>query len=175
MGDEHGEVKRMDMVGGQKSLATVKLIERLKTGTPGEMLTDEALTVIAERDTRTGGNGYANLNTAIRYCEREHGIVWSRVAGASCIKCCNPGDIRTLSHKTRRHVRKAAHRSVIQLQAVDPVAMSDTERSEHMVCLAQAGTLAVVADNRTTKKLEARTVTKPLDLTKLLEVWKENE
>ena len=168
-------VTRSEYRLGQLSLHTVKLIEALRAGNVGDILTDEELARICGRDTKVGGEGYPNLQTAVKRCTKEHAVNWERVPGAACIKCINAKEARDRSQRTRRHIGRAAKRSVAELQAYSETAMENTERSEHLVALAQAGTLAVVADNRTTKKLEARNIANPLDLTKLLEVWKENK
>ena len=68
-------------------LATAKLIEVLSAGKVGDVLTDEQLYTICERKTMPVGNGYVNLQSAIRHVLKNYGLVWRRVATAGCIKC----------------------------------------------------------------------------------------
>lgn len=174
---DHTEVTRTG-VPFRMSLATSKLIEAMKNGKPGDMLTDEELERIcglACHSRQKGGEpgkGYGYVGTAIRYCVREHRVVWKRVPRAACIKCLKPDEIRTVAKARRRHICKVGKWGVRELATVEIDRLSDSERREHLLCTAQLGALAGMADNTMTKKLEARNVTQAPDMQRLLEAMK---
>lgn len=151
------------------ALATTQLIEHMKSGKVSDQLTDEELTRCCARDCRPGGNGYGYLQTAIRRCRDDYGVVWYRVTGAGYIECVTPETIRAKSRARRGTMRRACRRTLRELGTVDLAALPDTERSEHLLELAQTGTIARMTEPTTTKKLAARNVQKPIETGKLLE------
>ncbi|NIA15166.1 MAG: hypothetical protein GWP08_13925 [Nitrospiraceae bacterium] len=156
------------------SPATAALIDALKTGTPGNVLTDEQLRDIARRDTAPGGKGYASLQSAIRHCERNHGVVWKRRPGAACIECLSDPQKLDLADRHRRHVHKTANRAVRQLATVDTNGLPEADRSKFNVHFAQLSTLAAFSSTGTRKKLEVRKASREADMSKMLEAFREN-
>lgn len=153
------------------SPAAAKLVDRLKTGKPGELLTDEALSAIAGRDCSVGGNGYACLQTAIRKVERDFAIVWRREAKAGAIKCLAPSEVAEVANGYRRHIGKTSRRAVRVLNTIDPNLLPEKERPAAHATAAQLGAIAMFASGDTTKKLAARNIAQAPDLGKLLEAF----
>lgn len=149
-------------------LPTSKLIGALKDGPIGATRTDEDLSRISERDTRVGGTGYGYLQSAIRHVLRHHQLVWKRIPGAGAIKCLGSSETVTYARSRTKGIARSARRTVQQLRAVE-ADVQDDKKSEYLVTMAQAGTLAQLASDSGRKKLEARDIDRPLDLSKLLE------
>ncbi len=154
-------------------LATVKLIEKMRDGQPGDTFTDEELTEASNYDTRVGGKGYGYLQSAIRRCENQHGITWKRVLGGNCIRCLDNEGLMSLADSKRKHLRRVSKRTCRQLATADVTQMGRDEKTEYLASVAQFGTLAQFAGAATTKKLVARKVTEALDPARMLEALKE--
>ncbi len=162
------EVTRTSAVPGMR-LETVKLIDALKTGKPGDTYTDEQLQQICDKDTRVTGDGYSYLGSAIRHCRNNHGVVWERVKGAGCIKCLNWEEVGESVDGDRRRIHRRAKVSCKKIATVDLAVVPEAGRVAFLAKAAHVGTLAAISDKGSQKKLEARKVTEPLDLKKLLE------
>lgn len=149
-------------------LPTSKLIGTLKDGPIGATRTDEELSRIAERDTRVGGNGYGYLQSAIRHVLRHHQLVWKRIPGAAAIKCLGGTETIDYARSRTKGVARSTRRTVQQLRAVEADVAED-KKSDYLLSLAHAGTLAQLASDNGRKKLEARGIDSPLNLGKMLE------
>jgi len=171
---DQNRVKAGEVLSRMPSVVTGKLIELLKGGKVGDVLMDERMMEVCGQVTMPNHPGYANLQSAIRYCLREYGMVWGRVWKGNCIKCLNSrevaeavsGDVRRIHRRARQAVRKGA---TVRLGDI-----ADGERGRFLVEMAVAGTIAMETNADTRKKLVGGHVTKPLDLSKLLEAYKEN-
>lgn len=161
------EVKRVGVVPGM-AVETEHLIERLKAGTVGEVVTDEELQAICGRPTGAGQRGYANLQSAIRYVLRRFGIAWGRQAKANCIKCLNASEIVAGSTSKLESQHRTAKREVHKLGVASKIVESDIERSKINLLAAQHGTIAQMSSSSMTKKLEARNIQSPMDMNLLL-------
>ncbi len=160
---------------GAMRLATVKLIEVMSKGSPGEVLTDERTSVISGHDTHVGGNGYGYLCSAIRYCLREHGVVWRRVRGEARIECLSDDQKIDLADWERRGINRRTRRSMRTLGSVDPSRLSDEKRKEHLVLAAVCGTLLETSSPRTIKRLGGDGTPKALDMSRLLTAMTQTE
>ncbi len=165
---EQVQVQRIPAVPGM-ALATEKLIERLKAGRVGEVVTDEELTRVAGKNTRPNGDGYANLQSAIGYVSRRHQVVWSRQRGACAIKCLSADEIVTAGESDLETVHRRSKRAVLRLNIASSVETDAAKLPRLHALLAQHGTLAAFSRHDTLKKLEARQVQQPLDMKRLLE------
>jgi hypothetical protein len=154
-------------------LSTVKLIEKMRDGTPGDKLTDEQLTEACGHDTRVGGRGYGYLQSAIKRCENHHGITWKRILGGDCIECLDNSGLMGLAESKRKHLRRVSKRTCRQLATADATQMGKDEKTEYLASVAQFGTLVQFAGTATTKKLVARNITEALDPARMLEALKE--
>ncbi len=151
------------------SPVTSKLVDLLKTGKQGDILTDERMTGHCGRETKVIGNGYGNLQTAIGRTERFHGIVWRRISGAGCIKCLNDEEKSSTGKNGIGKISRESRRTKRVLSLVEITNLPDEKRSGHLVCCAQIGTISLMSKPATTKKLLARGVTKSPELDKLLQ------
>lgn len=149
-------------------LATSRLIDRLRTGKVGDTCTDEELSGVCERNTRVGENGYGYLQSAIRHVLRHYELVWKRIPGANAIRCLGASETIDLAKSKTRSIARQARRTTVQLKAV-ATEVTEENRTAYLVSVAQAGTLAQMASDAGRKKLEARGITSPLDLGRLLE------
>lgn len=154
-------------------LATSKLIDALKGGSPSDTLTDEQLKELCGKDCSVDGDGYAYLGSAIRHVLRNHGVVWKRIVGAGLIKCLDTGEIVEVAKGARRHTYKHEKRTLCKL-AVAADGATEQQRPEVMLQLAQHGTLAHMSSSGMTKKLEAREVVETPDPARLLAAMVKN-
>ena len=159
-------------VPAKHSVATALLIDKLKEGTIGDVLTDEELTEVCDRDTRPKGKCYSNLGSAINYCEREHQIVWQRLRDANAIKCLNASETRSSAHTKRRHIYKTGKRGMQQMACVIVADLPEEDRTAFRGELAQMATLTMFAANKTTKKIVARSITEKVNIDRLLELMR---
>lgn len=148
------ELQRMHIRPGLR-LETLKLIEKLKAGKIGDVLTDGELTELCGKCTRVGGEGYAYLLSAIKYVLREHGLVWRRVTGEDTIKCLDAKEVRSKAAADRQSTSRRGKRTVRQIQAVYDTA-DETTRAALNRELSTHGALVAMASNKMQKKLEAR-------------------
>lgn len=138
------------------SPATVKLIEKLKEGKVGDTVSDEELSKICGRATHVTGNGYANLQTAIRYCLRHYGKSWSRVKTEGRIKCEDTDERIEHVVSDNNRIRRSAARSTQRLVSIPDDEITDTQRPRVFGMLAQAGAIKLFAQNSTAKRLATK-------------------
>src|SRR5687768_8271292 len=79
-------------------ITAAKLIECLATLDTGDQRTDEQLAEVCGKPTSSGKEGYAALQTAIRYVRKHHGKVIERIWGANAVKCLNGGEVVDSGH-----------------------------------------------------------------------------
>jgi len=177
---DHGSIadtvsfRRFDHIP-RMSACTMRLIDVLKKGEPGDLLTDEQLSGACGRQTAVGGDGYNNLQTAIRYCKREHGLNWARQVGAGAVKCLNGKEGVVAGRYELGVVRRRSKRAVQTLQNATTLDdLDDQERSRCNALMSQHATLAIMAQSETTKKLAARNAANPVDPKRLLQAMIDN-
>lgn len=149
------DVSKVPVIAGI-SITTVKLIEVMKVGKIGNVLTDAQLTAACGKDTGVTGDGYANLQSAIRYVRRNHSLVWERVYKEHCIKCLGSFEIVGSTRRTQRKIHKASGVAIGKLKVADPNALDDEKRKEYFAQIAQFGTLRQFSSVSTTKALESQ-------------------
>ena len=147
---------------------TAKLVEVLEQGQVGDILTDETLEAVCGRATSPSGNGYSNLQSAIRKVERDKGIVWQRERGAGCIRCLNDKEKAGCVGRDIKHIRKTAKRAAHRAAGVTLDNLEVEERKRMLVNAAQVGAIALVSETNTRKKLENRDITLTPDPKQLL-------
>lgn len=169
MESEQVEARRIPVPGVCRETAAI--IERIKTGRPGDIITDEELTKLIGKPTRPGGKGYGNLMSAIGRCIREYRILWQRIREGGCIECVsNSGKVLVAKAKRKQMYRKAKQ-SLVVTASIDLDGLSDDEKRRCLVESATAGTVIMMTKNATFKKLEARNVNNSLDLPRLLDAF----
>lgn len=171
MSVEPEDVKKTNAIAGLM-LFTSQLVAAMKTGKSTDVLTDEQLTEISGKNCRPGGDGYGYLQSAIRICERDYGVVWQRVRGADCIKCQTAEGVVEMSKAGIKSTYKRMRRSVRQLGTVSVGELSDDSRQAYYTQLCHAGTLANCASSSFRKKLAQRNISVPIEPLKLLEAMK---
>lgn len=156
------------------SLHTAMLIEFIrnadKAGTTS--LTDEDMTAQIKKDTKVGGAGYGYLHSAIRYLEREDGIVWARLRGAWCIQKQDAKAIVERSAGGLHHLRRSSRRHLLRLRCVDSEQLADGDKAIYQARTALFFAITGMSSTQTQKKLEARSVSTEPSLVKLLEAMK---
>jgi hypothetical protein len=148
------------------------LVDRLKQGKPGDILTDEQLTALIGVSTKPGCKGYAFLSTAIKRCLNEHKVVWKRTRGAWCIKCLIPDEIMLTAKDNSKKIHRISNRSIRMIDTVDPATMPAEKRGEYFARSAQFGTLKLFSEKSTHEKLVTRNISQPFDMSKMLEAMR---
>lgn len=156
------------------SLFTVKLIERLKDGIPGDEIDDDELRKTAEVGCQPNQQGYAFLMSAIRYCRRHHGVNWKRIPKGNVIRCLKANETVEEVGRTRKAIFRKSGVALAMLKNVNGADMDDATRSQFNLQTAQLGGLRVFASQDMTKRMEQKQIEaghKP-DMNKMLEAFK---
>lgn len=153
---------------GEMSPESARLVEVLKDGIVGDVLTDERLTKICGKSTASGGSGYGNLQTAIKWVQNHKNLVWRRVRGGACIKCLGSSEIAGFVEKEIDNIRHKTKRTLSVSSKIKIDDIAESERSKVLANIAQLGTIHIFAKNDTTTKLIARNVTAALSSERLL-------
>lgn len=139
---------------------TSLLIEKLKSGTPGDEKTDRQLLDICGLDTSVGGPAYGYLMSAIDYLRNHHNVIWSRMRRENKIRCLTPEEGLLAGQNDLSRSRRFAKRGSRKVAAVyDRLDAKDRPRA--MAVMAQANTIMFLGRADTTKKLEASTPKNP--------------
>jgi len=154
-------------------VTTARLIEAMKEGVVGDVLTDEDLTARCGKATDTNGSGYGNLQSAIRYIERNYNLVWRRVRDEACIKCLAPGEVISTVQSELLRIGRRSRRAVVTGSTVPIDALGAVQKAELLTTIAQHGTIALMSKKNTAKELQARGVTHAMDQSRLLAAFKE--
>ncbi len=158
------EVQPMSMAPGAMRLPTVKLVELFREGKPGDTHTDEALAKHCGHNTAVGQPGYGYLQTAIKYCLREYGIVWRRQRGENKIECLNDIQKVDFLSQERKGIRRRTKRGMHVAGAVVTSNLNDEDRTKHWVQTALFGSMLAITAPETTKKLAQKPETKAMDV-----------
>lgn len=133
--------------------ATIKLIDLLKDGKPGDELTYEALAVVAMKPVRPNTRGYPNLHSAIRHVEKE-GVIWEAVAKEGKIRCLDPDGILNSNERSRAMIRRRARRQTVKLAAIDLNELPQERQGEVVARIALGNMIATACSNNAVKRLE---------------------
>lgn len=152
-------------------LETAKLIELLKGGKVGDVLTDEEMFAICERKTMPGGDGYGNLQSAIKHVETNYGLVWRRVKMTGSIKCYDDQEKYGVIGSMRRHIGKVSRRALVVGRSIQVDELPESERTEALVQVAQLKAIEQFSRTEMTKRLVARKATAAPDMAKLLQAF----
>lgn len=152
-------------------LATAQLIEKLKEGKQGDVLTDEELSSLCGRKTCVNGDGYHNLMQAIKNVERNHGLVWQRVAGSGCIKCITDEEKLARLGGKIDHIGRVARREMNVGATINLSALPKDRQMEAGAKVAVLGLHRQFGTKKAVKALETRGTMKAPDMAKMLEMF----
>lgn len=142
---------------GRLGVTSAALVELLRKGKPGDMLTDEQLTAACGKPTQTGGDGYQSLQRAIQHVRSNHSLVWQRIPKANAIRCLNADETVVAVGSDLKSIRRKTRRTVAKLETVDVAQIENPEnKTKATVLAAMFGAIQVVASGATAKKLEVR-------------------
>lgn len=157
-------------VVGAMLLWTRRLIDGLKDGKVGDEFTGDELTTMCGRECADSQSpGWRYLQSAIKHLERSYGLCWQWVRGEGKVRCLSCREALDRVAAKRRSIGRQSRRSLRQLGTYETNGLSGEERTEVLRVGAQMGTLAMFSSDKTTKELESKGVTAPLDLGRLLE------
>jgi ribosomal protein L20A (L18A) len=140
---------------------TLVLIEQLKKGKVGDVLTEEKIKEITGASVGVDQDDYGKLMSAMRHCVKS-GVVWQRIRGSRCIKCLNASEILDSSQSDISAIRRRARRSTLKIQTVDVAKVPEIERPSFFRTSAQLGAMAMFASKSSGEKLLE--ITKPQSL-----------
>jgi hypothetical protein len=153
------------------SLPTKQLIDMMKTGKQGDILTTQELKKACGRNVNSGGDGYNNLASAIRHCINNYSLVWKWVRGLDGIRCLGPIEIVSVSESDRKSIAKRAKRSCRKLATIDDGKLADGEKVTVNTQRAFMGSLAMFASPSTSKAFEGNKILHVLPPKSILEVF----
>lgn len=157
------------------SLATVKIIEHLKDGPIGRVVSMADLKKLTGKDCSVGGDGYGYLRTACENVTKNYRLFWARIRGEDVVKCLGAEETDVHVEGTRRHIHKTSRRAVRRLSTVNIGTISEEARPAHIAKLAALGTLTELSASKTQKKLIQKKIANAVDMRRLLEVWSDGE
>ena len=155
-------VKAFPRIGNYSPVTNI-LIQRLRDGKPGQVITDEELAEVAGYPCAAGHRGYSNLMNAIRYCECE-GVIWRRLRGQKSIACQKPAEVVEQAVSDLRIVHRKAKRTSRRLIMTDTSDLTNAEKVRHSALVAQAGTLVMVSHGTTRTRIAETPAPKALSL-----------
>ncbi len=154
------------------SVTTRILIDFLERGRPGDMVSDLVLSAKCGRDTRPGSDGYGNLLTAIKHCERQ-GVVWRRDRGLCRIVCLTGLECVTYAKETRLHVRRASKRALARLGGVERSSLTEHDRTEYDRELQHHRLLNLFTHREPLRRIERSRDGEPLVTHRMLELFQD--
>jgi hypothetical protein len=149
---------------------TCLLIEALKVGNVGDVMTDKELQEICGVGTAPMQKGYSFLQSAIRFCERM-GVFWKRIKGTEGIKCLDSVEKMHLCDSDRRHMSKVARRSIRRLGSIERKELTAGNQKRYDVQVAQHGAMALFADTRTEQKIIAAAEKQAIDRAQVIALF----
>jgi len=147
-------------------LATQQLIDLLEKHGPGDELADAELQKVCGKDTRpfvivdelTGahvaGDGYGNLQSAVRDILRRTGRRWERLPGKDRIRCLTAEEVVLRMTSDRKRVRRLATKNMRAARAVSLEDIPEARRRQYLGQVAVYGALMQATAPKTTKLLE---------------------
>lgn len=163
-------------VGSRKTLfdraiETQAAIDLMKPVARGEMATYGALEEAMGCNPQAGGR--SNVNSARRYLQREHGMVFVAVANVGYKRLTDTEIVKSSPEaltKSRRASRRAAHR----LTCVEYDDLNKTDKVMHQVHLSLFGAIQALSKADSAKKLTTRVeeTMRSLPLNQTLEAFK---
>lgn len=153
---------------GRMGPHTTALIDRLKDGRSGDVLTDEELEVVAGRACGVGEPSYPNLLKAIKHVTKEHRVVWDRTPGAGAIKCLTAEETVSSGKSDLRTLGRRAKRATHKLDAVEVSDLPEDKRQPFVAMRVQTKVLMAFSHGSMTKKLAVRELAAEPDPKRLL-------
>lgn len=155
----------------ERAIETQAAIEVMSSIQRGEIATYLALEKAMACSPQKGGR--SNVNSARRYLQREHGMVFVAVFNVGYKRLTDTEIVKSSPEaltKSRRASRRAAHR----LTCVEYDDLSKEDKVAHQVHLSLFGAIQVLSKADATKKLTARVTEtmRSLPLNQTLEAFK---
>lgn len=139
-----------------------------QAGKHGDVLTREEIVAACKGLLVTDG-----VITGARYrCLRQSRIWWQTIRGTRSWKCSTDAELVKIAQDDMKKVHRASKRAVRKLATANTANLSDAEKVKANSLLAQHGTLAAFSTTGTTKALEVRQASQPVDTQKMLEMFK---
>lgn len=134
----------------------------------GDAVADEQLEEWTGLSCRSGDRGYAALQSAIRFLEREDRVVWRRHRTTKLlVRLSDPEKLQDMGSR-RRHMHRQARRNAVVGGAVDVAKLSHEQRSQYAIGLAIDAAAYKLTDTNTQKRLATQKSTALPDLNNVL-------
>jgi hypothetical protein len=141
---------------GAMGYTTSAIVDRMKSGKPGDTLTPQQLTQLTSVDCRPAvGRGYPNVRTAIKHVQNTYGITWRWSRPTQAWVCLDDeakidtaqGDLKSAGRKAKGAFNIA--------KSADPTKMSNDKRLEHNVALVTIGLTVMASSGECHKRTKA--------------------
>jgi hypothetical protein len=163
-------LQSVSLIGGYHPL-TIRIIERIKNGVPGDIIEDTELAALIRQPVDNGTKGYSYIYSATRYVERVHSIVWRRVPCQGKIRCLNPVERIEFSRAVVKQIGKKSKRTVNILVTLRQDEIPDGSRSACNALAAQLGFIATISTQKASKMIESKTVVEQPKLEEALKLF----
>lgn len=147
------------------------LVEKLKDGKPGDIVSDEELTKLCGKPTEPHGIGYPALMSAIRYTVNTFGVRWKRIRGEKAISVLKPSERVEEEYKSLGSIRRATRRTLRMASTVDTKELDEAQKTRHFAVMAQYGAIELMAKPQTTQAIESKQTYSVPNLTHVLELF----
>ena len=166
---EQSEVSRLPHGHQSLSIVTSRLINRLKDGKIGDMITDEELSKVAGVEITSTSKNAANLRSAIRNVQREYRLVWKRQFRAGYIKCCDALEVTNHCGKSIEQVARKSRYTVKTLLCADATKLEPRERDRHTNYIVVASLSASATSAAGQRIISKHGVVNPVNLLETIE------
>lgn len=141
---ETSKTTRVPVISGRHH-KTMKLIDRLKGGKPGDEVSDTELEALIGEPVRAHTHGYGYGRSAIGYVRACHCVEWERIRGAKMLRCLSAPETVLSAQRHVPKIHRAARAAAAKLRNVDLEQLDAGMRAKAIELAAQVGTLAQFA------------------------------
>ncbi len=155
----------------ERAIETQAAIQAMQNIAPGNRATYQELKAAMGCDPQMGGR--SNVNSARRYLQREHGMVFAAVSNVGYQRLTDAEIIKS-SPEALTKSRRASRRAAVRLICVDFDKLSETHKVSHQVHLSLFAAIQALSKADAAKKLTAqvRETMRSLPLNSTLELFK---
>lgn len=138
----------------QLSEETQKARDRLASGNAGDTIDQRSMSLILGCDCDGAkSRGYSIVNRALKWCEKEHELVWRWDREEKCWRCLVDREKPIDLDNRKRRIRTHAKRQLVVTQTVDYTNLSEIDRAKVAVHAVLAAAFSAMAGPRIGKKL----------------------